>query len=210
MTSGSFLVTMTMGFLARAMRLLIASLRGGPGGFGRGLFSKYDHTKQRNAAALWMHGTVALFLVALIGPVSAQDPLPLPRFASLKEDKVFMRAGPGTTYPINWVFVREGMPIEILREYEEWRYVRDVDGTEGWMHRVMLSGSRSVIVASQVVATAYDAPSRDGSPVFRADPGVQGELISCDGSWCRVEIGNVKGWMAMDDLWGVYPEDGQG
>ncbi|MBC6441057.1 MAG: hypothetical protein GDA49_11760 [Rhodospirillales bacterium] len=192
------------------MRLLIALLRGRPGSFGRRVFSKHDHTKQRNAASFRMHGTIALFLVVLIGCEAAQDPLPLPRFVSLKEDKVFMRAGPGTTYPINWVFVREGMPIEILREYEEWRYVRDHDGVEGWMHRIMLSGSRSVIVASQVVATAYDTPRRDGAPVFRADPGVQGGLISCDGSWCRIEIGDVKGWMLMDDLWGVYPEDGQG
>jgi len=140
----------------------------------------------------------------------ADDPLPLPRFASLKDDKVYMRAGPGQNYPVDWVFVREGLPVEIVREYEQWRLVHDIDGTEGWIHRIMLSGSRMVIVSGATQRTAFKGPSGDEEVAFRAEPGVQGALISCDGSWCRIEVEDVKGWMPMAYLWGVYPEDGGG
>ena len=36
----------------------------------------------------------------------AAEGLPLPRFASLKSDQVNLRAGPGTRYPIQWVYNR--------------------------------------------------------------------------------------------------------
>ncbi len=207
MTSGSFLVTMTTGFLARAMRLLLASLRRGPRGPGRALFSKHERREQRNAASAG--APAAALLLAFSGLcAAASDPSPLPRFASLKADEVYMRAGPGQGYPVEWVFARKGLPVEIVREYEDWRYVRDIDGAEGWIHRVMLSGSRTVIVTGTGVATAYDAPGGEAGAVFRAQPGVQGELIACDGAWCRVEIGDTRGWMPMESLWGVYSEDG--
>ncbi len=143
------------------------------------------------------------------GVAWAQDEaLPLPRFVSLKADEVYMRAGPGKTYPINWVYTRKDLPVEIIKEYDQWRYVRDIDGTEGWIHRTLLSGIRSVIVSGKIVRTAYGGPSRDDAPVFRAEPGIQGNLITCDGIWCRIEVEGLKGWMPMSELFGVYPEDG--
>lgn len=189
------------------MRFLSASL--GHIGFSRrALFSKYDPAKQRNAALRCaIISFSAVFL--LTGAVQAQEePLPLPRFVSLKADEVYMRAGPGKTYPINWVYTRKALPVEIIKEYDQWRYVRDIDGTEGWIHRTLLSGSRSVIVSGVLVRTAYDGPSRDDAPVFEAEPGVQGSLINCDGDWCRIEVEDLKGWMPMSELFGVYPEDG--
>ncbi|MGY8996038.1 MAG: SH3 domain-containing protein, partial [Alphaproteobacteria bacterium] len=91
-----------------------------------------------------------------------------------------IRAGPGKSYPINWVYTRKALPVEIIKEYDQWRYVRDIDGAEGWIHRTLLSGSRSVIVSGVIVRTAYDGPSRDDATVFQAEPGVQGSLITCD------------------------------
>ena len=208
MTSGSFRVTMTIGFL-RAMRVLFAVM--GPGRYpGRAMSSKYEGAKQRNVAAVTM---LASFLLAASLPLAAaraQEALPLPRFVSLKADEVNMRAGPGESYPVEWVYTRKGLPVEIVKEYDQWREVRDVDGTKGWVHRVMLSGMRTIQVTGATERTGYDKPSVDGRPVFRAQPGVQGTLLGCEPGWCRVEISGVRGWMAMADLWGVYPEDGAG
>ena len=39
--------------------------------------------------------------------------LPIPRFASLRASDVNLRTGPGTRYPIDWVFTHQGMPVEI-------------------------------------------------------------------------------------------------
>ena len=140
----------------------------------------------------------------------AQDSLPLPRFVSLKADEVYMRAGPGKGFPVAWVYVRKGLPLEVTAEDGPWRLVRDIDGAEGWIHRVMLSGARTVIVTGDGTATAYGGTGADGEPVFRAEPGAMGDLVSCDGDWCRVEVDGVRGWMPMSDLWGVRPGDGSG
>lgn len=198
-------MTMTIGFL-RAMRVLFAVMVPGRSP-GRAMSSKYEGGKQRNVAAVTIF---AALLIASGAVASAEEALPLPRFVSLKADEVNMRAGPGESYPVEWVYTRKGLPVEIIKEYDQWREVRDVDGTKGWVHRVMLSGLRTVQVTGAVQRTGYDKPSVDGRPVFRAEPGVQGTLIGCEPGWCRVEISGVKGWMAMDDLWGVYPEDGAG
>lgn len=197
MTSGSFRVTMTTGFLALAMRLPIASLRHRRR---LALFSKSAVSKQR--------GALLAALLLLASPPAAGEDLPLPRFASMKADEVYMRAGPGQSYAVSWVFQRRGLPVEIVKQFEQWRYVRDIEGAEGWVHRVMLSSSRTVIVAATAPVTAREAPDAEGAPVFRAAPGVQGELIACDGAWCRVRIRGVKGWLPISSLWGVYPTDG--
>jgi len=172
--------------------------------------SKYEGAKQRNVAAVTMFAALAVVILGTLTPVSAQEALPIPRFVSLKADEVNMRAGPGESYPVEWVYTRKGLPVEVVKEYDQWREVRDVDGTKGWVHRVMLSGQRTIQVTGATARTGYDKPSADGRSVFRAEPGVQGTLLGCEPGWCRVEISGVKGWMSMGDLWGVYPEDGAG
>ena len=72
--------------------------------------------------------------------------LALPRFASLKSDRVNLRQGPGTDYPTAWVFRRAGLPVEIVKEFESWREVRDAEGTTGWVLGSMLSGRRTAVV----------------------------------------------------------------
>ena len=107
------------------------------------------------------------FLAILLawGPASATDTpppvvhkgsgLPIPRFASLKSDEVNVRTGPGPRYPIDWVFVRKTMPVEVLAEVDTWRKVRSLDGTEGWVHQSMLTGRRTAIVIGSETRRLY-------------------------------------------------------
>ena len=53
---------------------------------------------------------------------------PLPRFMTLKSDKVHMRTGPGMKYPILYVYQKDGMPLRVVREFDVWREVVDLDG----------------------------------------------------------------------------------
>src|ERR1700745_1267941 len=89
----------------------------------------------------------ALVLVAFAASaVAAEKGLPVPRFVTLRSDQVNVRTGPGERYPIEWVFTRKGMPVEILAEFDVWRKIRDWQGTEGWVHQRMVTGNRAVIV----------------------------------------------------------------
>ena len=91
--------------------------------------------------------------------------LPLPRYASLKTDRVNLREGPSKDHATNWVFQRAGLPVEITAEFEIWRKVRDSEGAEGWVLHSLLSGRRTALVgAGQEGARLQDlSPSRRDS-----------------------------------------------
>ena len=130
--------------------------------------------------------------------------LPLPRFASLRGSEVKVRTGPGVRYPIDWVFQRRGMPVEITAEFENWRKIRDEQGTEGWVHRQMLSGKRSLMIVGAEQVLRRQAES--GSPaVARLAPGVIAQVMECTGDWCRVEASGFRGWLQRAGTWGSKP-----
>src|SRR5262245_48383818 len=79
-------------------------------------------------------------------PDSAPDGLKALRYVSLKADRVYLRKGPGTQYPVAWEFQRAGLPVEVIREFDVWRQVRDASGTVGWVHSSLLSGRRTALI----------------------------------------------------------------
>ena len=139
-------------------------------------------------------------------PKGSNTGLPLPRFASLKTDEVNLRSGPGLRYPIDWVYKRRDLPVQIEREFEVWRLISDSEGVKGWVHQATLTGRRSFVVTGgeQVMrAGATDT----GSPVARLKPGVVGRLRACDANaaWCQVQVGDYRGWLKREAFWGSYP-----
>lgn len=132
--------------------------------------------------------------------------LPVPRFASLKSGRAYMRAGPGKEYPVLWVYVRPGIPLEVLYEWNVWRKVRDADGTEGWMDRAMLSTERTIQIMRET-RTLYARPDLSAPPVWKAEPGVTARITMCDGRWCRVEAEGRSGYLLREQGYGAYPDE---
>lgn len=132
--------------------------------------------------------------------------LPLPRWASLKSDEVNLRKGPGTRYPIEWVYRRHDLPVQIEREYETWRLVEDQDGVKGWVHQANLTGRRSFVVKGGE-RTMHHSGAEDSAVVARLRPGVVGRIRACEAhaTWCEVQVGDYRGWLKRDDMFGVYP-----
>ncbi|MBV9758416.1 MAG: hypothetical protein JO047_15320 [Alphaproteobacteria bacterium] len=137
-------------------------------------------------------------------PKGTATGLPLPRFAALRSDEVNMRAGPGTRYPIDWVYKRRDLPVEIEREFEVWRLVSDPDGGKGWVHQATLTGRRSFIVLG-TPRDLRDKPEDGAAAVARLKPGVVGRILHCDAGadWCRVEVNDYRGWLKRDEFWGT-------
>ena len=115
------------------------------------------------------HSSPAWLLAGLLPPLLAQGhPVyagKTPRYVSLGSDRVNVRTGPGVRYPVAWRFVRRGLPVEIIAEYELWRKIRDRDGAEGWVHKSLLSGRRTVVVQGET-RTFYKQPGRTMEPAF--------------------------------------------
>lgn len=133
--------------------------------------------------------------------------LPLPRFAALRSDEVNMRSGPGTRFPIEWTYQRRELPVEIVREFELWRRIRDPEGTEGWVHQSTLMGRRSFMVrgapGSEVALRRRG--EEQAAPVARLRPGVVGRLRQCETSnaWCEAQVGEYRGFIRRAEIWGV-------
>jgi len=161
-----------------------------------------------NAAGLSPWGLIiGLLLAAILSPAFAGE---VPRFVSLRADEINVRAGPGVQYPIAWVFVRRGLPVEVVAEFELWRKVRDRDGAEGWVHRSLLSGKRSVVVRGKTIGVLFKDAGSNSVPVARVEPGVVADIVKCAEGWCRVEVAGIRGWIERSRLWGVYPAPDDG
>jgi SH3-like domain-containing protein len=136
--------------------------------------------------------------------------LQVPRFVSLKSDRVNARVGPNRDQDVRWVYTRAGMPVEIVAEYENWRRIRDWEGSEGWVYHALLSGRRTAVVVpkkkEELVPLHSDADA-SSAVVAKLQDGVLMNLKSCDGKWCRVAGKNFEGYIAQERLWGAYPNE---
>ena len=147
-----------------------------------------------------------VLVLALALPAGAAEKEHMPRFVSLRADEVNLRTGPGERYPIDWVLVKKGMPVELIDEYDVWRRIRDWQGSEGWVHQRMVAGARTVVVTGKTRTLHADAD--DASPaVARVEPGVIARLLECHAAWCRVETQDIKGWLKRGEVWGVYADE---
>ena len=136
---------------------------------------------------------------------------PLPRFVSLRSDEVNMRKGPGTRYPVAWVYKRRDLPVEIEREFEVWRLVEDPDGVKGWVHQATLTGRRSIIIKGSDATLRHD-PQDTAEAVAVLQPGVIGRLLSCAATsdWCQVQVGEYRGYLKRTQVWGTLPNEAVG
>lgn len=130
--------------------------------------------------------------------------LPVPRFVSLASEKVFVRSGPALRYPIKWIYQKEGMPVEVVQEFDTWRKVRDIEGAEGWIHQSLLKGKRSVIVKGDEPVSLLSEPEIEGREMARLEPSVVAYVQECDPAWCRVSAEGFSGWVPRTNLWGLY------
>lgn len=179
---------------------------------------------------MWRIGkALAVVATLLAAPVSAQetDPaplpdkpaarecqpglgcvtnLPLPRFVSLKGNEGNARRGPGLSHRIDWVFTREGMPLKVTAEYENWRRVEDSEGAGGWVHYALLSGARTALVTLDM-AELHHAPDEGSTVVAQAEVGVIGRILECNLDWCRLAVDGQRGWIRKTAIWGVTADE---
>ena len=160
---------------------------------------------------------MAAFFCVLAGFEPAQSEqtgtasgLPVPRYVSLKSDRVNLREGPSKDHRTIWVFQRAGLPVEITAEFEIWRKVRDSEGSEGWVLHSLLSGRRTALVAPWKKGTdsmLYSKAGTKSEPVAKLQSNVIASVRVCDGSWCRISGEGFDGYIEQSNLWGVYPNE---
>ena len=142
------------------------------------------------------------------GPKSG---LPVPRFVSLKPDRVNVRGGPTRDHDVTFVYTRAGLPVEITAESDNWRRIRDWEGSEGWVYHSLLSGKRTATVvpnkSKDELIPLFEKANVESSIVARLQPGVLGALKSCNGNWCQFSGKGFDGFVRQERLWGAYPNE---
>jgi len=136
--------------------------------------------------------------------------LPVPRFVSIKADRVNVRGGPDKDHDVSFIFTRVGWPVEITAEFETWRRIRDSDGSEGWVYHSLLSGKRTAAVQLKEktdLAPLHAEPNANSPVVAKLQVGVLGAVKTCTGNWCHLVGKDFDGWIEQLDLWGVYPNE---
>ncbi len=175
---------------------------------------------------IYLAGTAVAAGLAIVPATAQQKPgagsvpaaaavgsgLPVPRFVSLKSDRVHARQGPSLEHKVLWVYTRAGLPLEVIREFEGWRQVRDSEGAEGWVLQSLVSGRRTALIlpwelkGGQVPKIELLANGADGArPVAIVEAGVIANVRDCDKTWCSVSVGEYRGYVQQNKLWGVYP-----
>lgn len=171
-------------------------------------------TKMALGLVLGLIGVGSVFAqVAPAVPSAGQDKnaAVIPRFASLKSDRVHLRQGPGTDHKVLWIYNRAGTPVEITKDFEGWRQVRDSEGVTGWVSQSLVSSRRTALIlpweakAPTPPQVALRSDDRESAAiVVLVEAGVIANVRSCDGRWCWVSVGDYRGYVEQKKLWGVY------
>ena len=133
--------------------------------------------------------------------------LEIPRYVSLKSNDANIRVGPSMNYPIEIKYVIKNYPLKVIEEYKEWRKVEDFKKNIGWIHKSLISGSRTGIIISKDNKHIKLLNTLDGNVIGNIGNGNIVNLEKCKINWCLVSSENHKGWIDKKYIWGVKEKE---
>lgn len=129
--------------------------------------------------------------------------LEVPRWISLKSNKVRARQGPGLDYRIMWEYRTASLPVQVIAETREWRKICDPDGSVAWIHRTVSSGRRSVFNRSDEAIPIRSRPTLNSPVRAVLSPRSLVSLDECEDGWCRVRARKIRGWIPQRGVFGT-------
>lgn len=136
--------------------------------------------------------------------------LPLPRMVSVATRRAEVRVGPGRQFPSKFSYQNRGMPLKVVREYQDWREIIDWQGDKGWIHISQLSAKQTLLVkvsSTALLPRPLKSASFEPKPIAMLKKGMTAEILTCEQYWCRVKVLNysptLKGWLRRADTWGI-------
>ena len=159
-----------------------------------------------------MQIVIAFISIIIFSQVSNADigketGLEIPRYVSLKSDDTNIRVGPSKNYPIEIKYIVKNYPLKVLEEYEDWRKVQDFKNNIGWIHKSLISGTRTGIVLSNDSKNIKLLNTLDGNVIGEIGKGNIVFLEKCKIYWCLISSGNFKGWVDKKYIWGVKEKE---
>ena len=150
---------------------------------------------------------VIIFSEASNAEIGTETGLEIPRYVSLKSNDANIRVGPSRNYPIKIKYIKKNYPLKVLEEYEEWRKVEDFKKNFGWIHKSLITGTRTGIILSKDNKNIELINSLDGYIIGEIGQGNIVHLEKCKIKWCRISTKNFKGWINKNYIWGVKEKE---
>jgi len=122
-------------------------------------------------------------------------------FLSLKKDKVNVRYGPGFEYPIKYIYKKINLPIKQIDKKENFRRIIDLKNNSGWIHVSQLKKINSIIPKEDKIL--FNKPSNFSKPLAKIEKGRVLLLQNCIEKWCKVKTESFKGWIKIENTWGL-------
>lgn len=205
----------------------VARLDGGAAVEVIGRFGDWFQVRQANGQPIyWLAGellnmpdaaTYTLFEV----PQEAIPPPPPPKVATVREEGLSLRDGPGTNY-IKMSALKAGETLSLVEQYQGWMHVA-TDSYDGWVSAEFLAIGDGILHRVPETATIPDPnPSligaiNDNSVNLRQGPGTvygtagkidagsQVDLLARHKDWYKIQLGDgTKAWV-FSELMDVAP-----
>ena len=122
-------------------------------------------------------------------------------FLSLKKDKVNVRYGPSFESPVKYIYKKINLPIKQIDKKENWRRIIDSKNNSGWIHWSQLKKINSIIPLEDKIL--FKNPSNFSKPIAKIKEGRLLIVQKCEGEWCKVKTKKIKGWIKIDNVWGL-------
>jgi SH3-like domain-containing protein len=125
---------------------------------------------------------------------------------SVAGEKVNLRKGPSTQYPIIWE-LGKGFPLRVIGSQGNWIKVSDFENDVGWIYKNLVSKKPHLIVQTNKDSRARinirSGPGTKYKIVGKAEYGVVFETLKRGDGWVKVrhEKG-LTGWVKRNLLWG--------
>src|SRR6516162_2729661 len=219
MLSGSLRVTTTRGFLRLAMVRPSPPRQPANGFLRSGLFNPHArHWRSlRGLGSLcnrWTCEDKGLHR-GRRGPLARANRYPMSFFRrreamNSKRSWRIVRRAPVTALALIAALTCAALPVEITAESDNWRRIRDWEGSEGWVYHSLLSGRRTAVVTpkdKKELVPLYEQGDSSATVIARLQAGVLAAVKRCTGSWCRIAGAGFDGWVVQEQLWGVYPNE---
>lgn len=142
---------------------------------------------------------------ALLPPAGEIPPPPPPRIATVREDGLSVRDGPGTAY-VKLDSLKSGMTIDLLSRYAEWFEVRLPAGQIGWVTGEYLNVAEGVVERLEVLSSAPDpnpalVAMAEGKVNLRRGPGTAFPRFSTAAAGTQLDLlGQYQDWFKIRTL----------
>ena len=128
------------------------------------------------------------------------------KMVSVAGEKINLRKGPSTSYPIMWE-LGKGFPLRVIGYKGNWIKVTDFENDVGWVYKKLVGRKPHLVVkvnkSSNARINIRSGPGINYKIVGKAEYGVVFETLQRGDDWVKVrhETG-LTGWIKRSLLWG--------